>query len=440
MNSRHDATNRLRWKPTLGSAMIGLIGLGALGCQVPPQSAMAFENGLWFDGQSFVAGARFAVDGLLTETRPASVGTTIDLQGRHVVPAYGEAHTHLLEPTQIDAYVQHYLQKGIFYARVQSGIPSVRREIEAALNLPTSFDFLSANQGFTGPGGHPLQIFEQVQALGMIPPIGEADGNAIFILESEEDLAEKWPRFLEGNPDFVKIFLHYSEVHETRTGDPRYQYRRGLDPRLAKPIVDRAHAAGLEVSAHGFTAADFRTALAADVDHFAHFPGTGYDRELSEESFTLTEDDARLAADRGMTVTTTISDMVGDDPEGIPDEQREYIERVIRPNMDKLRRAGVPILIGSDRVRITTDSEAAVLSALDLFDNIELLHAWAVETPRRIFPARRIGGLGEGYEASFLVLDGDPLLDFTNAQNIVLRVKQGHLLFPREPEFDPLGG
>jgi imidazolonepropionase-like amidohydrolase len=39
-----------------------------------------------------------------------------------------------------------------------------------------------------------------------------------------------------------------------------------------------------------------------------------------------------------------------------------------------------------------------------------------------------IGHLKEGFEASFLVLSGDPLQDFSNLQKIELRVKQGELL------------
>ena len=55
---------------------------------------------------------------------------------------------------------------------------------------------------------------------------------------------------------------------------------------------------------------------------------------------------------------------------------------------------------------------------------------WCAATPRAIFPARSIGALRPGYEASFLVLAGNPLIDFTNTQRILLRVKQGHVLGP----------
>ena len=43
-------------------------------------------------------------------------------------------------------------------------------------------------------------------------------------------------------------------------------------------------------------------------------------------------------------------------------------------------------------------------------------------------PDRKIGRLEEGYEASFLVLEDDPLVDFDQVRSIRLRVKQGHVL------------
>jgi len=45
-----------------------------------------------------------------------------------------------------------------------------------------------------------------------------------------------------------------------------------------------------------------------------------------------------------------------------------------------------------------------------------------------IFPTRRIARLEPGYEASFLVLDGDPTRRVDNLFRITTRVKQGVVL------------
>lgn len=45
-----------------------------------------------------------------------------------------------------------------------------------------------------------------------------------------------------------------------------------------------------------------------------------------------------------------------------------------------------------------------------------------------IFPGRKIGKLVDGYEASFIVPEDNPIDDFGNTRNIALRVKQGEIL------------
>ncbi len=47
------------------------------------------------------------------------------------------------------------------------------------------------------------------------------------------------------------------------------------------------------------------------------------------------------------------------------------------------------------------------------------------QTTRSMFPDRKIGKLKEGYEASFLVLEKNPLEDFETIKNITMRFKQG---------------
>lgn len=90
-----------------------------------------------------------------------------------------------------------------------------------------------------------------------------------------------------------------------------------------------------------------------------------------------------------------------------------------------MKKHGVRVIVGSDSYRNTSVPEAMYLASLGVYSNAELLRLWADDTARGIFPNRRIGTLEPGYEASFLVLDGDPLADFSNVKRIRLRVKQG---------------
>jgi hypothetical protein len=406
-----------------------------------PVSAVEFRNGRWFDGSRFSQRVLFSVDGVLSASRPARIGSVVDLAGGFVVPPFAEGHNHWLEPRAIEAYNQLYLKDGVFYLKDQANASVIRRQLDAALNKPTTVEFISANEGWTGPGGHPLQIALQFLKFGSFPAgwtEKDLDGNVVMEVASAADIDRKWPGFLAGRPDFTKVFLLYSEEFEARKNDPEYRFHRGIDPALVPEIARRAHAAGLRLSAHVYTAKDFHNALVGGVDDVAHMPGTGYDPKLGPSAFRISEADARLAAERRVTVTTTLS-WLTDEMESDATAANRLVEEVIRPNVAILQRFGVMLLVGSDSFRQSSASEAMLLSKVRLFSNLELLRMWCVTTPRAIFPARRIGRLDPGYEASFLVLEGDPVADFGNTGKISLRVKRGLVLpRPEQVEFPAL--
>ncbi len=94
-------------------------------------------------------------------------------------------------------------------------------------------------------------------------------------------------------------------------------------------------------------------------------------------------------------------------------------------NLAVLAEAGAPLAIGSDLFNGTAVAEALHLASFDALTDAQIFALLAVQTPRLIFPGRRIGHLREGYEASFLVLSGDPTADLGAIRDIRLRVKNG---------------
>ena len=89
---------------------------------------------------------------------------------------------------------------------------------------------------------------------------------------------------------------------------------------------------------------------------------------------------------------------------------------------------GVRIAIGSDDVTDNSVKELFYLKDLGVFDNLTLLKMWTETTSMTIFPNRKIGSLKEGYEASFIALEGNPVEDLNNVRKIKFRFKQGFLL------------
>jgi hypothetical protein len=398
-----------------------------------------FAHGRWFNGRKFVVKKFYTVGGMLTSRRPSRVDSVIDLSGKYVVPPFGEAHNHNVEQSaRLDSVIGMYLEAGIFYVKNPNSLPRVTTPLRGKINLPRSIDVVFSGGGLTASGGHPIRLAERNISRGSW---GQPDGEGafFFVIDNQVDLDRKWESIIAGRPDFIKTYLMYSEEYAKRKDDAAYLDWRGLDPALLPEIVRRAHRARLRVSTHVETAADFHHALAAGADEINHLPGFRPDRnDLSNyqnlSRYEISEADARLAARHGTIVVTTISEVIEEldkvDKHGAQASMAQAARNMLSRNLQLLAGHHVRIAIGSDRYRQTALPEAMSLHGLKIFDNLTLLKMWCEVTPQAIFPARRIGRLRDGYEASFLVLNGDPVRDFTNVRRIEMRIKQGEVLSP----------
>ena len=423
---------------------------GGVGDPVPPSLPQyAFLNGQWFDGEGFRAATWYSVEGRLTKRPPAGLVQTVDLAGLNMVPPFGEAHNHNVEgPWNVQAVAQRYLQDGVFYVKNPNNVRDFAQQIKHAVNVPTSIDATFAHAGLTGHGGHPVALYEDVLRIGRYEPAvgpierGWFENRSYVLVDTEIELEAKWPMIVSGRPDCLKVYLVHSEDDGEEAKVKPAHHRKGLHPALVPGIVARAHAAGLQVTAHVETAADFRQAIRAGVDELAHVPGWLIQRADDAERARLTEEDARLAADHKVRVVTTsvagqaMPSIGGHHQHGshaghgtgqpmkhnaLPADAASH---VLKDNLHLLQRAGVTLVIGSDHAE-TSLAEVLHLRTLQVFDNRTLLKMWCEATPAAIFPARRIGKFAEGYEASFLALAGNPIEDFDQVQAIRRRFKQG---------------
>ena len=229
---------------------------------------------------------------------------------------------------------------------------------------------------------------------------------------------------MAGKPDFIKTILVHSESFARRRETPNLFGYNGLDPRLLPRIVNRARASGLRVSTHVNSAADFAAAVRAGVDEINHLPGISFEQGTEEADYLITPGDAKRAAKQGIVVVTTtnIATLFA------KGEALVKVQSAQRKNLQLLKRHGVVLAVGSDNYTATSVEEAMYLKSLDVFDNAELLRMWSVTAAQTIFPGRKIGYLREGYEASFIVLRGNPLENFEHVRDIQLRLKQGFLI------------
>jgi hypothetical protein len=418
---------------TGAAAALVCLALGAKAKgQRPSSKTYGFTNGQWFDGRNFRSRRFYSVNGILTSNKPGRVDTVVDLAGKYVIPPFGEAHNHNVEnPESIYELARKYLQDGIFYVKNPNNLPAAKTSLLGKINIQTSIDVVFANGGLTASGGHPLGVVKRNLERGA-NPADWAEGGFYIIIDNLPDLDRKWERVLAGKPDFIKTYLQYSEEYEKRKLDDAYLDWRGLNPALLPEIVRRAHRAGLRVSTHVETATDFHNALIAGVDEINHTPGfrpeKGDWKKYDFHRFKISERDARLAARNRVFVVTTLVSAIEHALQKKEDEPFNELRDLLIQNLQLLKRHGVRIAIGSDSYRQTSLIEALNLHKLGAFDNRTLLKMFCETTAAAIFPERKIGHLKNGYEASFLVLNDNPLQDFANIRKIDRRFKQGEFL------------
>ncbi len=412
---------------TLAIAMASLLAAcAASSADAPHVGRIAYVNGQIFDGEGFAPGVLIVESGRILSTSASdatSAAQRVDLQGGYVVPPFCEAHNHNLGAAdENQAAIDRYLREGIFYVGTLSNLPALTDPVRATYNNPRSVDTIFGNGGLTASGGHPIRLRESLLERGVYPGFTRetlAD-HSYFVVDNEADLERKWPLITGFRPDFIKIFLLFSEEYDARRDNADFFGQKGLDPALVPRIVARAHAQGLRVFAHVESGHDFHVAVAAGVDVIAHLPG-------NDGATQIDPADARLAAERGVSVMTTT--VLIERPTRRRDQARYQAMREAQiANLRLLRESGVTLAAGSDEVRQTSSAEIAHLRGLNVFSNAELLRMWSGDCSRTLFPGRRLGELRSGYEASFLVLGGDPLADFDATGDIRMRVKEGELL------------
>ena len=138
--------------------------------------------------------------------------------------------------------------------------------------------------------------------------------------------------------------------------------------------------------------------------------------------------DAKLAAEKKIVVIPTARLITWLPKNVLSDSERPLVENTQRANLKLLFESNVPLAIGSDNTRDSSFDEVMYLREREVFSDLDLLRRWVGTAALSIFPGRKIGKLEDGYEASFIALEADPLKDLANVKKIKYRFKQGSLL------------
>jgi cytosine/adenosine deaminase-related metal-dependent hydrolase len=415
-----------------GTALLGLLSPLSLAVAVAPAAAADFKaspemaielrHAQWFDGDKLQRGSLYIEDGVFTAQRPKKVNRMMELRGQTLVPPLAEGHNHNLQSAWgLERFGQDYLRDGVFYAAMLCADPAAIDPIRSRIDQPDAPDVLFATACITSSDGQPLAMLQSAQ-----PPmtLDQIVDKAVLVMDIPADVARKWPLVRERKTDLVKVIMSYHDRPELRE-QPDQRGKLGVTPEVMAEVVRLAHQDGLRVVAHVESARDFEAAVRAGVDFIAELPGYFPQHGEAPETHEIPAEVAVMAAERKIgVITATVATQLFQ----LSPELQARIEDVQKRNLARLKEAGVRLLVGSDLFTGNALSEVHHLDALGVLDKPTLLRMATQDTPRALFPKRKLGCFAPGCEASFLVLNANPLEDLSALDKPLLRIKQGRVL------------
>jgi hypothetical protein len=385
-----------------------------------------FRNGQWFDGQGFATATWYTTNGLLSKKAPVKIDSIIDLEGRWVVPPFGDAHSSSISenPSAVNTLTQ-YMGEGTFYLQILGNTQEGRSATAPLLNKPTAPDAIFANGAITCSLGSPFLEYEGPankiknpaqwgERYAELKTSQKMLGNGYWFIDNKAALSANWDKIKVQNPGVISIYLLDVQNNGGKEG-------KGLSAEVAKLVIKKAHGSGLRVYAHVETAEDLRLGLKLGADGFANLPGHNWDGTGETKKFELSDADLKALSKKKTPLVLLISHAQGA-------ANRAPVQEFHKKTLKRLLDANVNVVMGSDDPQRTLRMELNYWFGLGQLDDTRTLKILCENTPRAIFPKRKIGKIEDGYEASFLVLSDNPLTNVLKTRVQAFKVKNGVLL------------
>jgi Imidazolonepropionase and related amidohydrolases len=386
-----------------------------------------FKNGQWYDGKGFVTANWYSNNGQLTKKAPAKVDSVIDLQGKWVVPAFGDAYcSSVSENPSAASTLGMYVGEGVFYLQIMGNTQEGRSSTSPLVNKATVPDALFSNGPITCSLGYPFLRYEGPankiknpahwgERYGELKLSQKMLGNGYWFVDNQDALNANWEKIRAQSPDIVLIYLLDAAQNGGKEG-------KGLSTDMAKAVIKKAHKSGLRVFAHVETADDLRLAVKLGADVLANLPGNNWDGNGDTKKYELSDADLKMLAKKKTPLIPLLSQAQS------AASAKPGIKAFHAKTLSRLFDAGVTVAIGSDDMQRTLRSELNYWFSFENFDHARALKSMCEYTPKVIFPKRKVGKIEEGFEASFLVLSDDPTTNVLKTRVADFKVKNGSLI------------
>lgn len=385
-----------------------------------------FRNGQWYDGKAFVKTNWYTSNGVLSKKAPAKVDSIVDLEGKWVIPPFGDAHcSSVSENPSAANTLGIYLNEGVYYLQILGNTQEGRSASMPLMNKTTAPDGIFSNGVITCSLGYPFLEYEGPankiknpaqwgEKYAELKTSQKMLGNGYWFIDNKEALAANWDKLKMQNPGIIFICLLDAENNGGKEG-------KGLTAEVAKLVVKKAHKSGLRVFAQVETADDLRLGQKIGVDGFANLPGHNWDGNGESAKFELNEADLKMLVKKKTPVVLLLS-------HGQSAANRSAVQAFHKKALMKLKESGVMVVMGSDDSQRTLRMELNYWFGLGELDDAWTLKVLCENTPKAIFPKRKITRFEDGYEANFLVLSDNPHSNILKSRVQVFKVKNGVIL------------
>jgi imidazolonepropionase-like amidohydrolase len=360
------------------------------------------------DAVVLTSGGTITAIGSRSEVQVPKDAIVIDCTGKAVVAGFWNSHVHFTQAVwknaagapvaPLEAHMREMLTQWGFTTVWDLG--SDPNDSLALRRRVNSGEVAGPNIHFAGnifpKGGHPAYLPPELQ-------LPEA--------ATSEEAAQMARGYLRMGLDGLKLFTG------VYMGDKPVV---NMDPAMAKAAVEVTHAEGKPVFAHPQNRTGLDTVIAAGVDVLAHIvPGEpGYSPEQL----------ARLKS-QGIALIPTLSLFAK--TIGGPALSARLVDSGVN-QLKAFSKNGGPVLFGTD-VGFTTIYDTSL--------EYELMHralserevlASLTTNPAQYFKAAKKGKVEKGFDADFVVLEGDPVADVQNLARVAYTIRAGQIIY-RKP-------